>query len=108
MPHYTRVHLNYEPYHSGNPVFVKSLDGFPPIFGKTTASNEDRQIFFNQQIARLMDVFPNGPIPVFIEWGSGEQNRMDRGCVGHAVNAQMLVVDALDPDGCVSHVLVNV
>jgi hypothetical protein len=104
MPAYTSVPLAYDPYSGPSDVFAKSSKGFPLQFGKNSAASEPRQLHFNEQIGRLVEAVGPEMIPVFIEWQTGERNRMDRGCVGHAIACGLLDVAALGADGSVSHV----
>jgi hypothetical protein len=104
MPTYTAIPLDYDPYSGPSDVFARSSEGFPPTFGKTSAASEPRQLHFNEQLGRLSDALGPNRIPVFIEWASGERNRMDRGCVGHAIACGFLEVADVDQDGLVSHV----
>ena len=109
MPEYTRVDLDFETFSDGNQVFVPQEKGFSedkmPV--KSAAIGSVRQQHFYAQLRRLSDHLGTTELPVFVRWRNAK-NRMDKGCVGHAISADVLERPCNGRGGIVTHVLMKV
>lgn len=105
MPEWVSVPLDFEPAPAGtNDVFVRSAEPFSADLGKTTtASNQPRQRFFEDQLRRIAWHLGEDTIPVFLDF-NGDKRRMDKGCVGHAVASGLLERPISGPQGYVTHI----
>lgn len=104
MPSWTAVPLDYEPWTGKSDVFARSAAPFDDSFGKLTpAKDAARQAFFHDHLRRIAWHLGSPTIPVFIDF-NGEKRRMDKGCVGHAIAAGVLLRPSNDADGFVAEV----
>lgn len=108
MPIWTQIDLPYQPYPSGNAVFAKSRLTFSAsdLGKRTPAFNKERQDYFVRQIQQIANEIESECIPLFIDF-RGEKRRMDKGCVGHAVAANLLRQPVDGPSGYVEYVIIN-
>jgi hypothetical protein len=97
--------LDFEPRPAGkSDVFVRSSEPFTGDMGKVTpAADQERQVFFEDQLRRIAWHLGSDTIPVFLDF-NGDKRRMDKGCVGHAVASGLLAPPTNGPGGFVTHV----
>ena len=108
MASYTKINVPYHNYMDGSPVFVSDREGFSEDFGKLTAAKDRyRQDYFHSELDKLCHHYGSQVLPVFIQWSTGEQKRMDKGCIGHALAAGKIERVKCDQTGMVTHVEVK-
>ena len=107
MPVFTRVNIDYEPYGGESDVFAKgnsSLRDLRPPFKKSTVPKDlTRQQHF-ERLLELLSLETGRRVPTFVEWNGSVRNRMDKGCIGHAVAAGFLLPPENSADGYVTHI----
>ncbi|MFQ3451760.1 hypothetical protein PMN64_00325 [Bradyrhizobium sp. UFLA01-814] len=104
MATWTFIPLDYV-RQEGSDVFVTSTSPFSvESLGKTSpAENSERQAYFEGLLRSIAWHLGSEHVPVFLNF-NGENRRMDKGCVGHAVAAGVLQPPRNGPDGYVASV----
>lgn len=101
---WTPIPIDYDPWRGGTDVFVRSAAPFYDSFRKVTpARDTGRQAHFVDWLERISWHLGTRTVPVFISF-NGEQRRMDKGCIGHAVSAGVLEMPKNGPGGYVEFV----
>jgi hypothetical protein len=101
MVTWTFVPLEYV-RREGSDVFVTSTSPFSAgSLGKASpAEKRERQAYFEELLRSIAWHLGSEHVPVFLSF-NGENRRMDKGCVGHAVAAGVLQPPQNGPDGYV-------
>ena len=91
-PTWTEVDIPYLPYEGASDVFARSPTTFTAqsLAKLTPARDQARQSHFNGQLQRLSEAFGSADIPVFLSF-QGVRVRMDKGSIGPAVAAGVLM-----------------
>lgn len=104
MPTWHDLPLNYEPWEGQSDTFSRSSSGFSAAtLAKGRLAMTGRQAHFEAQAEAIAWHMGTNTIPVFIAF-SGERRRMDKGCVGHAVESGFLAPPADGATGILEHV----
>lgn len=108
-PAWTEVDIPYLPYEGASDVFARSPTTFTTqsLAKRTPARDQARQSHFNGQLQRLSEAFGSIDIPVFLSF-QGVRVRMDKGCIGHAVAAGVLVSPQNNAAGFIDQVRLRI
>lgn len=109
MPEHTHVDSEYHAYVGRSDVFSHSdpslKDLRPPFLKITQPKDPCRQAHFECVLLNLAEQF-GSQVPTFLNWNGSLLNRMDKGCIGHAIaGANPLIVAFQQNDrGTVTHI----
>jgi hypothetical protein len=106
MPSWTPVPLDYESVPGSNDVFVRETSTFDArsLAKETPTRDRSRQGQFERLLEDIAWHLGSARVPVFISF-NGDQRRMDKGCIGHAVAAKVLEQPVDGPEGYVTEVI---
>jgi hypothetical protein len=100
MPVWTPLPLEYDKYAKGTETFVASTTVIDAnSLGKSTAAGDtERQEHFVRLLKSIAWHLGSDNVPVFLSF-NGDERRMDKGCIGHAVAAGVLDAPKNGPEG---------